>query len=213
LKDDLGGAFKVLRATRAGPAVFFGTIVPAFSLFSLIVALFVVPVPQLLGDLLDFYHNVTQAIFWPIASLFRIEIPQWLRDVAIFWTISGSIGAGAFIVILGEIHDLAATAVAKAEQPERRAAYIAAHGRAKYDAELEFARHEAEHKEVTPLRGIVTLVMGFITGPMIFVRIWTTRPPLGTTRLNGRHVLALYALGVLGWVVAAFGLAYVGHGP
>ena len=152
LKNDLKAAGAVVQATGVGASIVFETIVPACSLISLIVALFVTPVSKIMGDFLAFYRNATQAIFWPLHAVFNLQVPELLRDLLVFWTVSGAIGAGAFLLLVHNMYKLSMSVVEKKQQAEARQDWIDSGLSAEdFDRELEFARSIAARSDTTKL--------------------------------------------------------------
>lgn len=210
LRDDLRGVWDVLHGSRAGPSIFLGTIAPALSLTSLAIAAFVVPISSIAAEFLFFYRDTTQRLFWPIEVISGVEVPSWLRDVLVFWAVSGAIGAGTWLLLFHRMSEFGAEVARNATSAGSREAKVAQGRGEEYERGLDEAKEIAASYKIGKLESFVTVLLGAVAGPLAFAYIWHKCPPMAGTSFNGRVALLLYTFGVLGWTVVLFGLSFVG---
>lgn len=86
-------------------------------------------VSSIVGQVIEYYRSLT-SLFNPFERLFSIRIPNYVRDMAVFWVISGAIGARTTLWFNRKLFDLADSVVKKAESdPESSASLNKGWGR------------------------------------------------------------------------------------
>ena len=182
-----------------------GIALNALALFALFVALLTIPVSSIVGQILEYYRSLT-SLFNPFERLFSIRIPNHIRDMAVFWVISGAIGARTTLWFNRKLFEIADGVVKKAESdPESIRLLEQRMGKKAIADELRFAREQRDFHHITPAKKRIMWAGCLVTGPLFFVRIVQVNPSMPTySPVTGRKMVAIQ----LGTLLVAFGVLF-----
>jgi len=182
-----------------------GIAVNALALFAFFVALLTIPVSSLVGQILEYYRSLT-SLFNPFERLFSIRIPNYVRDIAVFWVVSGAIGARTTLWFNRKLFEIADGVVKKAERdPESIRLLEQRMGKKAVEEELRFAREQRDFHHITPAKRRIMWFGCLVTGPLFFVRIVRVNPSMPTySPVTGRKMVVIQ----LGTLLVAFGVLF-----
>jgi hypothetical protein len=182
-----------------------GLIFNAFALFAFFVAVFRLGFSAVFIKIVTFYRGVTTIIFWPFEKLFIIDIPGYIEDIILIWTVSGAIGARTLIWLFQSCYEGLNKSLKELDNPNTLVDLELKLGKAKLEQEIIWMREKMSFFEITPLRKRVLYMGCFISGPLYFITIWKESPPVpkSISLINGRQMILvqlttlLMVLGVL----------------
>jgi hypothetical protein len=183
-----------------------GIALNALALFAFLVAILTIPISSIVGQILDYYRSLT-SLFDPFERLFSINIPNYVRDVAVFWTISGAIGARTTLWFKRRLFEIADGVLKKAESdPESIRLLGQKIGKKAVEDELKFAREQRDFNHITPAKRRILYLGCILTGPLFFVQIVRVNPSLPRySPVTGRKMVVIQ----LATLLVAFGVLFV----
>ena len=186
-----------------------GLVLNAFALFAFCVGLFKLGISEVFSRFLQFYRGITTTLYWPFEQLFSIQIPEYVQDFILFWTLSGWIAVRVLLRIHGDLHQFITDLLVRANDPETRRRLESKMGKAAFEEEFQWASRKKDFSEITLTRKTVLYVACLITGPLYFLKIWKEAPPLPKKNVNGRSLIIVLVLMLILIVVFLFALSWV----
>ncbi|QDT42760.1 hypothetical protein Pan241w_28490 [Gimesia alba] len=186
-----------------------GLVLNAFALFAFCVGLFKLGLSDVFSKILQFYRGITTTFFWPLEQLFSIQIPGYVQDFILFWTLSGWIAARVLLRLHPGLHRFINDLLIKANDPETRSRLESTMGKAAFEEQIQWASRKKDFSEITLSRKIMLYIGCLITGPLYFLKIWKEAPQVPGQKVNGRTLIIILVVTLLLIVVFLFALSWV----